>query len=405
MNYFAQEGTDVILKNAKLFNDRFEVIRADVETAGEKIARIGPELTGAEHSINLSGCLILPGLVDIHIHGCAGADTFDGTRDSIARMAAHLVQKGVTSFCPTTMTGSYEQIAAALFAVRDCMEHPPQGAAVLGAHMEGPYLSAGKKGAQRGDALRSPDFAEFLRLYHGCGGAIRLVDVAPECENAREFITRASEFCTVSAAHSEADYDTAMQSFRWGITHATHLFNAMTGLHHRQPGMVGAVFDAPDVRAELICDGLHVHPAVLRIAFRLLGEERSVVVSDSMRAAGLPDGESELGGQTVFLKNGAARLADGTLAGSTTNLLDEIRNLVRFGVPLRQAVRSATINPAAAIGRDGEIGSIREGKRADFTVLDEELRLRLVVVRGAIAYEAPPSGAVSAGGAVTPQTQ
>ena len=239
----------MILKNAKLFNDSFEVIRADVETDGEKIARIGPELPGTGHSIDLSGCVILPGLVDIHIHGCAGADTFDGTRDAIERMAAHLVKKGVTVFCPTTMTGSSEQIAAALSAVRDCMDRPPQGAAVLGAHMEGPYLSAGKKGAQRGDALRLPDFAEFLRLYHGCGGAIRLVDVAPECENARDLITRASEFCTVSVAHSEADYDTAMQGFQWGITHATHLFNAMTGFHHRQPGIVGAVFDSPDVRA------------------------------------------------------------------------------------------------------------------------------------------------------------
>ena len=381
----------MILKNAKLFNDSFEVIRADVETDGEEIVRIGPERTGTEHSIDLSGCLILPGLVDIHIHGCAGVDTFDGTRDAIERMAAHLVQKGVTSFCPTTMTGSSEQIAAALSAVRDCMDRPPQGAAVLGAHMEGPYLSSGKKGAQRGDALRSPDFAEFLRLYHGCGGAIRLVDVAPECENARDFITRASEFCTVSVAHSEADYDTAMQGFQWGITHATHLFNAMTGFHHRQPGIVGAVFDSPDVRAELICDGLHIHPAVLRTAFRLLGEKRSIIVSDSMRAAGLPDGESELGGQKVFLKNGEARLADGTIAGSTTNLLDEIKNLVRFGIPLRQIVRSATINPAAAIGMDGEIGSIRKGKRADFTVLNEALDLRLVVVRGKVAYEAPPA--------------
>lgn len=387
----------MILKNAKLFNDSFEIIRADVETDGDKIAQLGPELTGTEHSIDLSGCVILPGLVDIHIHGCAGADTFDGTRDAIERMAAHLVQKGVTSFCPTTMTGSAEQIAAALSAVRDCMDRPPQGAAVLGAHMEGPYLSAGKKGAQRGDALRSPDFAEFLRLYHGCGGAIRLVDVAPECENARDFITRASEFCTVSVAHSEADYDTAMQGFQWGITHATHLFNAMTGFHHRQPGIVGAVFDSPDVRAELICDGLHLHPAVLRTAFRLLGEKRSIIVSDSMRAAGLPDGESELGGQKVFLKNGEARLADGTIAGSTTNLLDEIRNLVRFGIPLRQIVRSATINPAAAIGMDGEIGSIRKGKRANFTVLNEALNLRLVVVRGKVAYEAPPVGAVSVG--------
>lgn len=386
----------MILKNAKIFDDSFQAVRADVETRGDKIVRIGPGLTGGEER-DLSGCLVVPGLVDIHIHGCAGADTFDGTRDSIARMAAHLVREGITSFCPTTMTGPAEKIAAALSAVRDCMDRPPQGAAVLGAHMEGPYLSLAKKGAQRGGDLRSPDFEEFHRLYDGCGGAIRLVDVAPECENARTFIPKAAGMCTVSIAHSDADYDTAMESFRLGITHATHLFNAMTGLHHRNPGVVGAVFDHPGIRAELICDGLHVHPAVLRMAFRLLGEERSIVVSDSMRAAGLPDGESELGGQKVFLKNGAARLADGTIAGSTTNLLDEVRNLVRYGIPLRQAVRSATINPAAEIGMDGEIGSIREGKRADLIALDESLRLRLVVSRGAVACEAPPAGAAPAG--------
>jgi N-acetylglucosamine-6-phosphate deacetylase len=248
--------------------------------------------------------------------------------------------------------------------------------------MEGPYLSHEKKGAQLEEALRTPDFEEFLSFYNKCRGAIRLVDVSPECENAGEFIARTSELCTVSIAHSNADYDMAMEAFRLGCTHVAHLFNAMTGLHHREPGIVGAVFDSSGVSAELICDGIHIHPAVLRAAFFLLGEKRSIIVSDSMRAAGLQDGESELGGQKVFNRNGMAMLEDGTLAGSTTNMLNEVRNLVRFGIPLKQVVRSATINPASAIGMDGEIGSIREGKRADLVILDEKLELKMVVARG-----------------------
>lgn len=393
INYVACMGVDnMILKNAMIFNDEFELIRADIQTEGDRIARISHQIDGqtnGEEEFDMRGCMILPGFVDIHIHGCVGADTMDGTRNSIANMASHLVQKGVTSFCPTTMAGSFLQIDAALAAVRNCMDSPPKGASVLGAHMEGPYLSHEKKGAQLEEALREPDFEEFISFYQKCKGAIRLVDVSPEYENAEEFITRASKLCTVSIAHSNADYDIAMEAFRLGCTHVSHLFNAMTGLQHRNPGIVGAVFDSPGVRAELICDGVHIHPAVLRTAFLLLGDNRGIIVSDSMRGAGLKDGESELGGQKVFNRNGIAVLEDGTLAGSTTNMLNEVRNLVQFGIPLKQVIRSATINPASAIGMDGEIGSIQEGKRADFVILDEELCMKMVVVRGIKACEEP----------------
>lgn len=377
----------MIFKNAMIFNDEFELVRADIQTDGDRIVQIGHHIDAQINDVevlDVSGCMILPGFVDIHIHGCAGADTMDGTRSAIACMASQLIQKGVTSFCPTTMSSTLEEIDAALGAVRDCMDNPPNGASVLGAHMEGPYLSHEKKGAQSEEVLRTPDFEEFLEIYQKCKGAIRIIDVSPECENAGEFITHISKLCTVSIAHSNADYDTAMEAFRLGCTHVTHLFNAMTGLHHRQPGIVGAVFDSPGVDAELICDGIHIHPAVLRTSFSLLGEKRSIIVSDSMRAAGMRDGEYELGGQKVFNSNGVAVLKDGTLAGSTTNMLNEVKNLLRFGIPLKQVVRSATINPASAIGMDGEIGSIQEGKRADLVILDEKLELRMVVARGII---------------------
>lgn len=253
--------------------------------------------------------------------------------------------------------------------------------------MEGPYISPDRLGTQKDKYIRRPDWSEFRRLYDGCGGIICLVDIAPEEEGAREFIENASGICRVSLAHSQANYDQAKESFRWGITHVTHLFNAMSGLNHRGPGVVGAVFDDDHVKAELICDGLHIHPAVLRRAFRILGEDRTVVVSDSMRAAGMPDGEYELGGQMVKVSDGRARLADGTIAGSTTNLLTEVKNLIRFEIPIRQAVKSATINPAIQIGAEDEIGSIAKGKQADLIVLDKDYNLLMTIARGKIVAD------------------
>ena len=373
----------MILKNAKIFDEDFRIIRADVSVSGQKIDAIAPELAG-DGACDLSGCLIAPGFVDIHTHGCAGADTSDGTREAVETMAGHLVTKGVTSFCPTTMTLPMEQIETALSVIRDCMEHPPEGAAVLGANMEGPYISPNRRGAQMEQYVHKPDFPEFRKVFEACGGIVKLVNLAPECEGGLAFAEQASKICRVTLAHTEADYDQAKEAFRHGVTHVTHLFNAMNGIHHRKPGAVGAVFDDERVRAELVCDGYHIHPAVLRMAFRILGEDRTVLISDSMRAAGLPDGTSELGGQQVFVKDGMARLADGTIAGSTTNLYDEVKNLIRFGIPLRQAIKSATINPALAIGEAEKVGSIRVGKYADLVVLDDNFDIRMVIAKGRV---------------------
>lgn len=375
----------MILKNAKLFDGNFNIVQADLSVCGEKIDTIAHDLTG-DDSIDLSGCLIAPGFVDVHIHGCAGSDTCDGTREAIAKMAGCLIQQGVTSFCPTTMTVSLPQIEAALSAAQDCYENPPEGASVRGINMEGPYISANRRGAQKAEYVRKPDWREFQRLYDGCGGIVKLVDIAPECEGGGEFIDHVSKFCNVSLAHTEVNYEQAMESFRRGITHVTHLFNAMNGLHHREPGAVGAVFDDNTVRAEIICDGFHIHPAVLRTAFRLLGEDRSVIISDSMRAAGMPDGVFELGGQKVNVKDGWARLADGTIAGSTTNIHQEVKNLIGFGVPLRQVIKSATINPAREIVAENEIGSIEVGKQADLVVMDANWNLVSVIKSGKVQF-------------------
>lgn len=376
----------MIFKNAKIVDDSFHLADADIAVGGDKISEIAPGLSG-EEECDLTGCVIVPGFVDVHIHACVGADTCDADPEGIAKMCAHLVTKGVTSFCPTTMTVSTDEINKALSVVKGCMEQPPKGAAIVGVNMEGPYISIHNKGAQSGTYIRELNIREFEKIFDACGGIIKIVDVAPECGGAEEFIQKASKLCTVSIAHTKADYECAKHAFDLGITHATHLYNAMPGLTHRAPGVVGAVFDDERVRAEMICDGFHIHPAVLRVTFQMLGKDRVVIVSDSMRAAGQPDGVSELGGQTVYVKDGQARLEDGTIAGSTTNIHQEVKNLIGYGVPFLNVIQAATLNPAKEIHEDEHIGSIKVGKYADLVALDSNLNIKLVVARGKILVD------------------
>ena len=372
----------MLLIHANYLDEDFRLVQGDIEIEGGKILRVGKDLPRKEEdlAVDCAGSYtVVPGFVDVHIHGCAGADTCDATREALEAMAAFLLAHGVTSFCPTTMTTSRETIQAALLAAKDMMDHPMEGGArVVGVNMEGPFIAKERKGAQKEEDILPPDFPLFQRFYEESGGIVRLVDVAPEQPGGLDFVEKASQLCTVSIAHTTADYDQAKAAFDKGVTHATHLFNAMSGLHHRKPGVVGAVFDDSRVRGELICDGFHIHPAVLRAAFRLLGD-RALIVSDSMRANGMPEGEAfDLGGQMVTVHQGKALLPDGTIAGSVTNLHQEIKNLVSFGVPFEQAVKAATLVPARAIGLDGEIGSIAPGKRADLVVLDENLDIAAV---------------------------
>lgn len=372
----------MLLIHAKYLDEDFRLVQGDIEIEDGKILRVGKDLPRKEEdlAVDCAGSYtVVPGFVDVHIHGCAGADTCDATREALEAMAAFLLAHGVTSFCPTTMTTSRETIQAALLAAKDMMDHPMEGGArVVGVNMEGPFIAKERKGAQKEEDILPPDFPLFQQFYEESGGIVRLVDVAPEQPGGLEFVEKASQLCTVSIAHTTADYDQAKAAFDKGVTHATHLFNAMSGLHHRKPGVVGAVFDDSRVRGELICDGFHIHPAVLRAAFRLLGD-RALIVSDSMRANGMPEGEAfDLGGQMVTVHQGKALLPDGTIAGSVTNLHQEIKNLVSFGVPFEQAVKAATLVPARAIGLDGEIGSIAPGKRADLVVLDENLDIAAV---------------------------
>ncbi|MGN0172556.1 MAG: N-acetylglucosamine-6-phosphate deacetylase [Acutalibacteraceae bacterium] len=375
----------MLLKNAVVYNEVFEPIRADVAVEGETITAIG-DVTACGEQFDLTGCTVIPGLIDMHIHGCAGADTGDATPEALEAMSALLVKRGVTSFCPTSMTLSFEELQT-IFANVARVKDSVSGAYIHGINMEGPYIAMSKKGAQNGNYVRNPDKDEFKRLYDGCGGCISIVDIAPECEGAEEFIKEVQPYCPVSTAHTAAGYDEAMKAIEWGVRHTTHLYNAQSGLTHRAPGVVGAVFDAAPrygVRAELICDGFHIHPAALRIAFRQLGEDNSIIVSDSMCAAGHVDGEYDLGGQTVYVKDGKALLADGTIAASTSNVYEELKNVISYGIPLKQAIKSATINPAKAIRVDDVTGSVKVGKRADLLVLDRDFNIKLVVVKGQV---------------------
>lgn len=374
----------MILKNATVFNGDFEKVRADVAIEGERISKIG-DLSGADE-LDLTDMTVMPGLIDIHIHGCGGADAGDATPEALETMSQTLVKNGITSFCPASMTLSFEELTK-IFANIDEMKNKVGGAYIHGANMEGPYIAMSKKGAQNPLYVRNPDKEEFKRLFDGCNGSIKVVDIAPECDGGDEFIKEIQPICPVSIAHTDAGYDEAVHAIELGVRHITHLFNAQSGLHHRKPGVVGAAFDVgkeKGVRAELICDGFHIHPATLRIAFRAMGEDGTVIVSDSMKAAGCPDGDYDLGGQPVYVRDGKALLADGTIAASTSNVYKELKNVISFGIPEKQAVKSATINPAKAIRADRETGSIEEGKLADILVVDKDYNIRLVIVKGKI---------------------
>lgn len=370
----------MLYKNANVFvNGRFQHGSFRVENGRfTEILNTVP----AESGTDLNGACVIPGLVDVHNHGNSGADFSDGDYDGLVKMAKYLAKNGITSFAPASMTLPYETLEKAFAAGKRLHDESPCGCArLMGIHMEGPYFSEKKKGAQNGAYLKLPDYDGFKKLYDGCGGLVSIVDVAPELEGAAEFAAQAKTLCTVSVAHTDASYEDAVKTFESGATHLTHLYNAMPGIHHRKPGVIGAASEREDVIAELICDGQHVHESAVRMAFRLF-PGRICLISDALRCCGMPDGEYELGGQQVFLKGGIARLSDGTIAGSATNLYDCMRKAVEFGIEMEQAILSATAIPAKELGCEAEIGSIAVGKLADFVVCDKALTLRAVYLGG-----------------------
>lgn len=364
----------MLIKNANIFIGK-TFITGDIEF-NQRITAVGslpsPSTWDAE------GAYVLPGLVDIHTHGAMGEDFSDGNPSGLQPLADYYARHGVTSYLATTMTLKEETLTPAMHAIRDFKR--AKGAKCAGIHLEGPFLCYAKRGAQAAENLHLPDTALFDRLNEASGGQVRLVTVACEEEGGMDFIANVSKKCTVSLGHTVCTYEQAMEAFAHGASHATHLFNGMEGLHHRKPGIVAAARDA-GASVELICDGLHIHPAVIRLVHTIYGDKLNLI-SDSLRCAGMPDGDYMLGGQPITVKDGKACLSGtDTLAGSSISMLDALRNVVRFGLPLADAVYAASTAPALAVGLT-DVGSIEAGKRADLLVLDKDLNLLAVYVDG-----------------------
>lgn len=370
--------------NARIFGEDFQFHHGAFEVKDGLFGAVLPEQVPAD-AIDLGGATVIPGLIDVHSHGNSNADFSDGDYEGLVTMARYYAKCGVTSFAPASMTLPYDVLEKAFAtAVRLTKEQPENCAHLRGIQMEGPYFSYKKRGAQNPDYLKEPDFEGFRKLYEGCGGLIRIVDVAPELPGAVEFAAQASKLCTVSVAHTDSDYDHARAVFEAGATHLTHLYNAMPGINHRSPGVIPAAVENKAVRAEIICDGYHIHPAAVRLAFSMFGGERMILVSDSGRCAGLPEGSHfTLGGQDAWLKDGVGRLGDGTIACSAANLWGCLTNVLHWGIREEDAIRAATWNPACAIGAERQVGSIAPGKQADFLICNADYSAKRVFLGGA----------------------
>lgn len=344
------------------------------------------ETSGDDITIDASDCYVIPGLVDLHFHGAVGEDFSDATPEGLQKIADFELSEGVTYICPAGMTLLEDQLTKICKNTAAHRAKNPKGAEVVGAHLEGPFLSMAKKGAQNGDFLHAPDIDMLRRLQDAAEGCVKLVTVAPEEPNGIEFVKEAAkDGITVSLGHTTATYEIASEAYRAGASHATHLYNGMPPFQHREPGVIGAAFDAPHAKVEIICDGIHIHEAVIRATFQLFTPERMILISDSLRATGMPDGIYPFGGQEIEVHGNRATIAGHpeTLAGSVTSLMGCVRKAVEFGIPLADAVRAASYNPAQHIKIDDRAGSLDVGKEASIVLLNkEDLSIRKIIFKG-----------------------
>lgn len=363
----------MIIRNGLVFSENKTFIKKDIFIEAHHFIEKEDLAEEPSKVIDAEGLYVIPGLIDIHSHGAVGYDFSDADVEGIAEILKYEKKCGITSYCPTTMTLSSEQILA-VFDVVNKLHMEEDMAQIVGINMEGPFLDPLKKGAHAEKYIQKPDIGFFRECNERCGKRIKLVTLAPNMPGALEFIHVLKNETTISLGHTSADYDTAREAFTAGAKHVTHLYNAMPPFAHRAPGLIGAAAEHKECMAELICDGIHVHESTVRATFDMF-QDRVILISDSMRAAGMKDESYELGGQEVHVKGKCAVLSDGTIAGSVTNLFDCMRTAVSFGIPLEEAVAAATMNPAKSIGIYDKVGSISVGKRSDVLFLDKELRL------------------------------
>ena len=376
-------------KNVEVYVENEGVVKRDVAFDNGVIVAIGNGLDIDEVIKVKDGAVVVPGFIDEHIHGAAGSDGMDGTIKDISTIANAIAKEGTTAFLVTTMTQSVDKIKNALSAVNEYIgARFEDGAEVLGAHLEGPFISVKHVGAQPIEHVQAPSVKVFSDYEKAAGGHIKIVSLAPEVEGADELIKYLSEKSIVSSmGHTDAKYCDIMKAKKSGATNVTHTYNAQTPLHHREIGVVGTALLDDDLYAELICDTIHVSVPAVKLLVKNKPHDKLVLITDSMRAKHLPDGLSELGGQTVIVKNGEARLENGALAGSVLKMNVAVKNMVeKIGVDFCTAIDYATANPAKSLGVFSERGSIAVGKRADFAVLDKDFSVIRTIRGGKVIF-------------------
>lgn len=369
----------------------FELISGgQVEVEDGAISYAGPKRTAVGYIIDHTADLVCPGFIDLHVHGGAGADTMDADPEALRRLSSYLAAGGVTGFLATTHTAPQEELAAALRRIVAAQRMGTPGAQILGTHVEGPFINPEKKGAQDGDHVRQATETELDALYTASGGTMKIMTLAPETGDALKAAEWLVERGVVAAAgHTDASYEEALRAFDRGVTHLSHFYNGMRGLHHREPGIVGAGLTDGRVDLELVADGVHVHPAALRLAVLAKGPAKIALVSDSVKPAWLPDGEYSLGGRSVHVKGRSITLGGGVIAGSGIRLNDAVATMVEeAGVALTEAVQMATDTPARILKLTPRKGRLVEGADADITVMDWSYRVLRTIVGGETVYEA-----------------
>lgn len=375
----------LLIKNGKIINDGKIIEGKNIIIDGGKILSVSDNIPAGVQTIDAKGNFVSPGFIDIHIHGANGCDTLDGNYESTNTISKAISRHGVTSFLSTTMTVSPEEIKNALKNVRYCMDKGLDGANILGVHLEGPFLNKDAKGAHDENYIMEPSIKSFINLTGDYLPVIKTVTIAPEIKEAPDLIKfMTGHGIVASMGHTRATYDQAMGGIANGISHATHLYNAMRGFNHREPGTVGAIFDSR-ITTEFIADGIHLHYAAIRTALAVKGYQSCALITDAMKACCMEDGKYSFGGLDVYVKDGAARLSDGTLAGSTLTIDRAIRNIVKnTTLNIAEAVYMATAVPAKIIKTGNEKGHIKPGYDADITIFDDDINIKHVIVGGKV---------------------